>query len=223
MISTQERTLVSRLFPKTVVTAETTVFPPIGVLHPAELRYVRDAVRHRKREYAAGRACARAGLAELGISDVTLLSGDDRLPIWPPGIAGSITHTNSYCAAAIVPTDLARSIGLDAEPNEPLDPELFPYVCSPSELLWLGARARSEQDQGRLAKLLFSIKEAVFKCQYPITRRYLEFDEVQVILDLNSAAFRAGVASHESLNGLSFSGNYLLTPDLILAGVLFPT
>jgi len=222
VISTQDKTFVSRLFPKTVVTAETTAFPPIGVLHPEELRYVRDAVRHRKREYAAGRACARAGLAELGIPHVTLLSGDDRLPIWPSGIAGSITHTDSYCAAAMVPTDLARSIGLDAEPNEPLDPELVPYVCSPGELAWLDACARSEEDQGRLARLLFSVKEAVFKCQYPITRRYLEFDEVQVILELNSADFRADVAL-ENLTELSFSGKYLLTPNLILAGVLFPT
>jgi 4'-phosphopantetheinyl transferase EntD len=223
VISTQEKTLASRLFPETVVTAETTVFPPAEALHPEELRQVRGAVIQRIREFAAGRACARAGLAELGIPDLTLLSGDDRLPTWPPGIAGSITHTANYCAAAIVPTDRVRSIGLDAEPNEPLDRELFPYVCSPSELLWLSANACSEKDQGLLARLMFTVKEAVFKSQYPITHHYLEFDEVQVTVDLNSGGFRAVVASHKSLNGLSFSGEYLLTQDLILAGVLFPT
>jgi 4'-phosphopantetheinyl transferase EntD len=222
VISTKASTLASRLFPDTVVTAETTVFPDVEELHAAELRQVQGAVAQRVLEFAAGRACARAGLAELGLAYVTLLSGNDRLPIWPPGITGSITHTANYCGAAIVPKSFAQSIGLDAEPNKPLDQDLWSYVCSSTELSWLGNQASSEQDSGRLARLIFSIKEAVFKSQYPLTHRFLDFDDVQVRLDLDSFGFSARIASPESQNGVSFSGRYLLTPELILTGVLYP-
>jgi 4'-phosphopantetheinyl transferase EntD len=222
VITTQANTLASRLFPKAVSTAETTVFPTGQGLHPEERLQVRGAVTQRVREFAAGRACARAALAQLGFPSVTLLSRDDRLPIWPAGITGSITHTLNYCAAAIVPTSVARSIGLDAEPNEPLDSELISYVCSPEELSWLRHNA-PEEEHGRLARLVFSAKEAVFKSQFPITYRYLEFSEVQVTLDLDSARFDARVATHGNLAGGSFSGSYLLTPELIVTGVLCPS
>jgi 4'-phosphopantetheinyl transferase EntD len=62
-----------------------------------------------------------------------------------------------------------RSLGLDVEPDAPLDPELWDEVCAPAEAAWLAAQAPARR--GRLAKLVFSAKECAYKCQYPLTGR----------------------------------------------------
>src|SRR4051794_3483605 len=51
------------------------------------------------REFAGGRAAARAALASPGLDDVTLTVGNDRVPNWPHGITGTITHKDAFAAA----------------------------------------------------------------------------------------------------------------------------
>jgi len=42
--------------------------------------------------------------------------------------------------------------------------------------------ARPEPERGFLGKLVFSAKECVYKCQYPLSRQFLEFADVEVTL-----------------------------------------
>jgi 4'-phosphopantetheinyl transferase EntD len=51
-------------------------------------------------------------------------------------------------------------------------------ICCPEELSGLGSMERRER-----AKLLFSIKEAVYKCQFPLSRTFLGFHDVCVELE----------------------------------------
>ena len=52
------------------------------------------AVPRRRVEFATGRLCARRAMAALGHARVSIPRAQDRVPIWPDGIVGSITHTD---------------------------------------------------------------------------------------------------------------------------------
>ena len=177
---------------------------------------VSKAVAKRRREYSAGRACARDAMATLGLAPVALPASRDRLPAWPPGIVGSITHDNRVAAAAVARrADGVRSVGIDLEPGEPLPGEIYDTVCLPEEMRWLGAQ--SEPARGLLARALFSAKEAAFKCQFPLTGRMLEFDEVAVRFDIDFGAFEAEFLNDEVARkcGRMLQGRARVTRDYV--------
>lgn len=207
-------TLAGRVFPNFVATEETFDFPGLEALFAEERKQVANAVAVRQAEFAAGRTCARLALSRLGIPPVPIVAGADRLPIWPQGITGSISHTAAYCGVAVCRANDAQAIGFDAEPEEPLDPELIDTVCLPAERAWLEAQCESQR--GALAKLFFSAKECVFKSQFPTTRTYLEFHDVALSFDLTAGTFTAAVKSLPS----QVTGNFLVAQGLILTGVV---
>src|SRR5512134_460449 len=92
---------------------------------------VARAVDKRRREFAKGRACARAALARLGCVAGPLLTGSEREPLWPDGVVGSVTHTDSYCAVAVVRSAACAGLGIDAELAEPLDPPIADRISTP--------------------------------------------------------------------------------------------
>jgi 4'-phosphopantetheinyl transferase EntD len=172
--------LLTALFPPGVVAAELREDVDPSQLPADEMRQVAHALPKRRREFAAGRLCARRAAAELGIADFPLPMSRDRRPCWPAALVGSITHTAGYCGAVIAERTRFRSIGLDAEVVGQVTADLWPQLFTRAEAAWLGARPRREQ--ARCAAAAFSAKEAFYKCQYGITSRWLEFDDV--VLDL---------------------------------------
>lgn len=74
----------------------------------------------RQREFATARSCARTALARLGVPPVPVLASPRGAPRWPAGVVGSITHCDGYRAAAVAYTRDVVSLGIDAEPDEPL-------------------------------------------------------------------------------------------------------
>ncbi len=149
-------------------------------LFPEEWDAVAKARAARRSEFAAGRASARHALSKLGGPAVALPVGPGRAPVWPEGFVGSITHTDDFCAAVLALQLWLRSkrLGLDAESAEPLTPGVERLVCSaadyPAFADGTGLQAVA------WPKVIFSIKEAFYKCQYPLTRRFLNFDAATV-------------------------------------------
>ena len=169
-----------------------------AALLPEERAAVAAAGPVRLREFAAGRACARRLLGELGFAPGPILQASDRSPAWPPGAVGSIAHDRRVCAVAVGRAAELRSLGLDAEPDEPLEEELWSAICTPRELAALSAVARgarrgrqAREAGGRLARLLFSAKECAYKCLHPLTRTALELPDVDVELLPGADRFRA--------------------------------
>jgi len=158
------------------------LFPP-GVVG-AELRTTGDRIH----EFAAGRLCARRALAELGFVGYPLGMNGDRRPQWPAAVVGSITHTIGICGAVVAEQGRFRAIGLDMEIVGRVTPEIWPYICTPEETAWLSTLG--DPEQSRCAALVFSAKESFYKCQYGVTRQWLEFDDVA--LDLLSPGASAG-------------------------------
>ena len=170
--------LASGLFPKNVVTVIATDEPIPPPLLPDEEHCVERAVPKRRREFAVGRDCARRALASFGYEYFPILAGPDRAPIWPDGVTGSITHCAGFCGAAAVRQGEIVSLGFDAEPAAPLDPALVETVCTPAEAAMAGLPPGGTH--GEFAMVIFSAKEAVHKCIWPVCRTALEFQDVEV-------------------------------------------
>lgn len=147
-------------------------------VHPQEVQAVGRAVPRRRQEFLLGRTCARLALRELGVADQPLLPGPHRAPRWPSGIVGSITHTEGYCAAVAARSAQVASVGIDAQAVRALSPSLWPRLFVAAELDRLAALPVHRQTVA--AGLLFSAKEAVFKCQHPLTGRMLSFLDVAI-------------------------------------------
>lgn len=211
--------LAARLLPFPVRTAEMDPRMAAGELLPGEERAVARAVESRRREFSAGRACARKAMAALGAQAAPILQGEDRAPIWPEGLVGSITHTESWCAAAVARTeDGIGAIGLDVEPAEPLDPALLRIICVAEERALLDARP---EERGVLGRLIFSAKESAYKCQYPRSRTLLGFHAMHIELDEPAkrfkAVFRKDVAPFA--RGDALEGRYLLEQGFLMTAV----
>jgi 4'-phosphopantetheinyl transferase EntD len=159
-------------------------------LFPGEAALVANAVEKRRRELALGRSCARRALARLGRPPVAILA-DERVPLWPPGIAGSITHCAGYCAAAV--SERWNIVGIDAEPASHFESSLVARIVVPRER----AQIATLDAATPWACIVFCIKEAVYKAVYPTARRFLDFPDVTVELDPAGGTFRAhGALAH---------------------------
>ncbi len=150
-------------------------------LHPDEHAAIARAVIHRQQEYAAGRMQARALLREVGAPVDALLSDADRVPCWPSGVVGSITHCRSLCAVAVAASRDSAGIGIDVEPLKPLPDGLLKMVLRPNEHARIQRLPTAVLPFGAL--LVFSIKEAVYKAIYPQRRHFLDFQEVEITFD----------------------------------------
>ena len=169
---------VSGLFPPGVIAAELTAPAPRELLTSAELQLIAHCAEKRIQDFAAGRACAHRALRELGILDFSLLAGEHREPIWPASIVGSITHTYGYGAAVVARQRDLRSLGLDCEVIDSVDEELWSRICTPTEIERLAQLPPAER--GRQAALIFAAKEAFYKCQFPLTRAWVGFEDVVI-------------------------------------------
>lgn len=159
---------------------------PVEV-HPAEDIYVARSAPKRRRDFALGRACARAALTGLRHGEAAIAKGDNGAPVWPAGIAGSITHTQDYAAALVGESSRFAGIGIDAERSGGVTRDLWPRLFSEAEQKMLGTHS----DPLLAATLLFSAKEASYKAW--ALKGALAFREIEITLEQEGfAAVRAG-------------------------------
>jgi len=184
--SVADAPILRTLFPRPVGAAEVRGEAAVDTPWPAEAQAVERAVASRVREFAAGRACARSAMVQLGRAPVAVPAGSDRAPDWPAGLVGSITHTKGYCASVVALASLYAGIGLDVERVGAVGSDLWPRLYTPWELAWLERQPVAMRDEA--ATLLFCAKEAFYKSQYPTTGRWLEFDDVEVELEVEARA-----------------------------------
>ena len=154
---------------------------------PDEEVHVKKAVLKRQQEFRAGRKAAREALVKLGYPPTTIPVGFRREPIWPSGVVGSISHSRELAIAVVGFATKCRGLGVDIEEDADLDRELWPTLFTPSELDWL--LCTTAQDRSRLARILFSAKESVYKYQFPKTREIPEFTELELRLNTSPQLF----------------------------------
>lgn len=216
--------LTRSLFPACVATAEARAETWEGPLHPEEERFVQRAVARRRREFGAGRACARAALRALGLEAGAIPVGPDRAPVWPAGVVGSITHTRGFCAAAVARRRDLGGVGVDAERRGAVGPELVPRVCTPAEIRWMQAAAsRSARDW---ATLVFSAKEAAYKALHArLGGRILGFHDAVLPEPPRGGEFCVSVVAEGLPPAVParLRGRFRLSGRHVLTAVVLPT
>jgi 4'-phosphopantetheinyl transferase EntD len=210
--------VIDALLPSEVAVVETTTRLDRGRLLAEELAALGGASAGRTAEFATGRSCARLALRQLGVRDVPILRGSDREPLWPEGIVGSITHCAGYCSAAVAPARAISSIGIDAEPDLPLPDGILDRIALPDEQRWVTSHRGAHWD-----RLLFSAKESVFKTWFPVTRRWLEFEDARVTFLPAVGAFEAEVlvppAPGEDATLRHLEGRFAVRQGLLLTAI----
>jgi 4'-phosphopantetheinyl transferase EntD len=215
--------LVRGLFAPGVAAAELREAGDAALLLAVERAECAGASPKRVAELAAGRQCARAALAEFGLTGVAVTRNGDRSPVWPAGFTGSITHTQGYCAAAVAPRGQFAALGLDAEIVGRVTPELWAYLFTPAEATLL--EALPIRRRAAVATLIFSAKEAFYKCQYALTAAWLDFDEVTLeIDDLDATAGAFTVRPLRALGspllaGRALRGRFCFADGLVVTGI----
>ncbi len=132
----------------------------------------------REQEFRKGRKNAQALLQQLGCQE-TVGRAEDRTPVWPAGFAGSISHSDRWTWVAIGRKTHLNSIGIDTEPlvNTETRNLLEPEIATVTE--WKIAQA-TRLLPNQIFTLVFSAKEAFFKCWYPLTKQYLDFNQITI-------------------------------------------
>ncbi|MCY1141189.1 4'-phosphopantetheinyl transferase superfamily protein [Actinoplanes sp. Pm04-4] len=183
-------------------------------LYPEEAALVARAVEKRRREFATGRWCARKALAQLGVPPAPVLQGERGSPRWPAGFVGSITHCPGYAAAVVGRSALIKTIGVDAEPDEALPEGVLDAISLPGE------RDRiAELKPGGVSwdRLLFCVKEAVYKAWFPLAQRWLDFTEADAVLRPDGT-FTVRLLVDGPVSG--FEGRWRAESNLVVAAIV---
>jgi 4'-phosphopantetheinyl transferase EntD len=192
------------------------------VLFPEEEAVLVRAVDKRRREFTTARACARAALATLGLPPAPIVPGLRGAPQWPPGVVGSMTHCAGYRAAAVARDQDVLTLGLDAEPDDRLPEGVLNAIATADERARLCALA-SAAPEPSWDRLLFSAKESVYKAWFPLTRRWLGFEEAAITINPSDGTFTARllvpgpVLDGRQLTG--FTGRWLARHGLVLTAI----
>ncbi|MDR7384920.1 4'-phosphopantetheinyl transferase family protein [Promicromonospora iranensis] len=193
---------------------------PSSPLTPPEARVIAAAVPSRRREFAAGRACARAALEELGHHDWPLLPGPRREPLWPDGVVGSISHCPGLAVAVAARSADTLAIGIDVETDAPLPADVVGSVMDAGEADAI-ERLAVQDAVTPWGRLLFSAKESVYKAWYPLRHEWLGFEEAGIELSTNGTFLarirRADTAPlPRAVSGRWARGNGVVVTALVL-------
>ncbi|MER8671590.1 4'-phosphopantetheinyl transferase superfamily protein [Mesorhizobium sp. M1156] len=171
-----------------------------STLYASEVTSMGRAVAKVRRESGAARLIARTLLGRLGFPPMPILKTRSGVPIWPPGIIGSLAHHDTVAAAAIAGTKRIAALGIDIEPNEPLPENLIELIATPKEQRMYDLHLLKRRD-------LFVLKEAVYKAYFPLYNQFLEFQDVEI--DISA---RLG---HVSKANCTFSLELLISKNVI--------
>ena len=161
---------------------------------PEEEPLIARSVAKRRNEFITVRYCARQALVDLGMQPVPILKGDKGEPCWPDGIVGSLTHCEGFRGAAVGRRDEVRSVGIDAEPHDVLPNGVLDAISLPVERHELQAMPNGVHWD----RVLFCAKEATYKAWFPLTHRWLGFDDAHIVFDVDASG-QAGTFTSEIL------------------------
>ena len=140
------------------------------------------SVDTRRSEFVTVRHCARMALEQLGVAPAAILKGEKGEPQWPDGVVGSLTHTRGYRGAVVGRSPAVRSVGIDAEPHDVLPDGVLNAISLPAERHEIaGLPAGLHWD-----RILFCAKEATYKAWFPLTQRWLGFEDAHITFEVDA-------------------------------------
>jgi 4'-phosphopantetheinyl transferase EntD len=222
--------LIEKILPGAVAVAEAFDDPPDAVLYPGEAEVISRAVDKRRREFRTVRHCARRALHQLGLPPVPVLRGEHGEPQWPPGVVGSMTHCAGYRAAAIAHSCDLRTLGIDAEPHQPLPAGVLDVIARDEEQDSLSELAAADSATC-WDRILFCAKETVYKAWFPLTHRWLGFEDAAVTITAGTTDPAEGFFSARllvpgpTITGdtlTRWDGRWLRSDELVITAIVLP-
>ena len=178
-----------------------------------EADHLARAVPKRRAEFAAGRRAARIALAALGHPPQAIPVGTGRAPLWPAGVAGSLTHDRGLALAAVVAS--GEDIGIDLTAAEALPGETRRAILPHDAEAGLDDLA---------ARAAFSAKESLFKALFPCIETYFGFEAAIAVPDMKAGtvALRLTRAIGPHGPGTVFAGRVERGGDALLTALRIP-
>lgn len=153
--------------PASVIVKVSSVRAAWGQLMRGETTLLEGATPARQREIVAGRVLARSVMTQMGRAESPVTQHPGGAPAWPFGLCGSIAHSATHVAVAIAPTSHVTSVGIDIEDGRNLG-SAAKDIAIVDEIKDLVGHPFAGNSEGAV-RLVFSAKEALFKCQSPLT------------------------------------------------------
>lgn len=169
---------------------------------PEEEVLIARSVAKRRNEFITARHCARVAMAQLGVPPAPILKGDKGEPHWPDGVVGSLTHCEGYRGAVVGRSVAVRSVGIDAEPHGVLPKGVLDAISLPverTEISVLPAELRWD-------RILFCAKEATYKAWFPLTQRWLGFEDAHITFTVGSDGTTGDFVSRILIDPAALSG-----------------
>ncbi|TFV55004.1 4'-phosphopantetheinyl transferase superfamily protein [Mycobacterium sp. PS03-16] len=199
--------LLAAVVPSAVASAERYDDPPEARPLPEEEPLIARSVAKRRNEFVTARFCARQALGELGLPPVPILKGDKGEPRWPDGVVGSLTHCEGFRGAAVARRGDVRSVGIDAEPHGVLPKGVLDAISLPEERSALGVLPEGLHWD----RILFCAKEATYKAWFPLTHRWLGFEDAHITFDVDASGATGRFTSTVLIDPAAESGPPLTT------------
>lgn len=130
----------------------------------------------RKNEFLLGRVCAsKAYEMRFGSELIFLPIGENRSPLWPNEVVGSISHNQFWVGAAVSNTPSLLGVGIDFEVMGRTKSELSRHIRTKEDL-----REHTFFSETELLTIIFSAKESLYKALYPTVKNFFGFDAAAV-------------------------------------------
>jgi 4'-phosphopantetheinyl transferase EntD len=214
--------ILAGLFPSAVAAYELRGTADPTLLLPEEAAACGTFRAKRLEEFAAGRLCARGALGEFGLERFAVRRNPDRTPHWPEGIVGSITHTIGFCGAVAASRDSFVSLGIDAEIVSRVTPDVWLQTLTADDIMRISSLASTQRE--RAAAILFTAKEAFYKCQFRVTGAWLDYSDVSVEIvsegsDSGTLLVRSATpVARRVMGDFVARGRYQIADALVFAG-----
>ena len=169
---------------------------------PEEEPLIARSVPKRRNEFVTVRHCARVAMEQLGVPPSPILKGEKGEPQWPRGVVGSLTHCEGYRAAVVGRSEVARSVGIDAEPHGVLPDRVLEAISLPDERREIAARPGGLHWD----RSLYCAKEATYKAWFPLTQRWLGFEDAHISFEVDSDGSAGSFVSRILIDPAARSG-----------------
>jgi 4'-phosphopantetheinyl transferase EntD len=216
--------LLSNVVPPVIASAELYADPTDLAPLPEEEPLIARSVPKRRNEFVTVRYCARQALGDLGLPPVPILKGDKGEPCWPDGVVGSLTHCEGFRGAVVGRAADVRSVGIDAEPHAVLPKGVLDAISLPAERTELAALPGG----AHWDRILFCAKEATYKTWFPLTHRWLGFEDAHITFTVDGSGSAGTFESRilvdpQAESGpplTSLSGRWSVDDGLVLTAIV---
>ena len=154
----------------------------------------------RKSEYSSGRRVAHEALKLLAGAPAAV-TRNGRLPEWPAGYRGTISHSREIAIAMVASTSDCHGIGLDVVKKNAVSAKVGTRIMLAEEML--PPRGFSETDW---RAIVFCAKESVYKAVYPEIGEFLEFRDVEIKMNESDRSFTASTVEKGSSTAVVRAG-----------------